>query len=531
MLKIHGEWHASEVTKLLSSAAKQRCWQSVFGILEELVTKRLRGNIIIYNAAANALGKGSKWRLSLFMLCEAARKGCVANEISQNLLLSALERAACWTRGIELLGASSNAISFNTALKGCAKGWLKALEVFTTMRLSGSEPDAFTFSALAQTHSWLMACYFLDQAGSQANLVTYSAAMSACQGSAQWQQAMILFSRLLSKGLLPNVISYSAAVSACEKGGQWQRALALFAEMPRFELYPDAVACGAALRACEVGLQWQLILDLLKGMQGLMLKPDSVCFTSAIATCSKAGQWDEILKLVESMLDLEVKDFSIARYEHSSQAGSTLDCFKHSVLVMLMKLFTSSSESLTYIDTHAGIGLYDPTMQRGIKRLQEEPVASSLDGYLRAESAHGKYLGSPLLAARWLRPQDKAMFFELSKDASEKLKENMKEHCRALDAELREEDSYWHLVHRSSNDRAFILIDPPYDPYETYMAWNFFLLRSLYEKWPRSTLILWPLGLLRSFCRPSELLIFTSSQFKSRGFGVQHATRIPIEAY
>ena len=39
MLEIHGEWHASEVTKLLSSAAKQRCWQSVFGILEELVTE------------------------------------------------------------------------------------------------------------------------------------------------------------------------------------------------------------------------------------------------------------------------------------------------------------------------------------------------------------------------------------------------------------------------------------------------------------------------------------------------------------
>ena len=491
------DWHASEVTKLLSNAARKRQWQQVHVILEELREKRLRGNIIIYNAAVNAFGKAFQWHLGLLMLSSAAQKGCAATQVSRNGLLSAMERAACWSRGLHLLGGSSNAISFNTALSSCVGRWRKALEVFSTMT-QRLEPDAFTFSALAQMQGeWPLAVHFLDQAGLQANLVTYSATISACQREAQWEQALILFSRMLRKGLLPNVISCSAAVSACEKGCQWQRSLALFKEMPSFELYPDAVACGAALRACEVGLQWELILDFLENMATLKLKPDSVCFTSAIATCSKAQQWDEILTLVGSMVDLEVKDFSIARYEHSSQAGSTLDCFKHSVLVMLFELLSSSSESLTYIDTHAGIGLYDLTMQRGIRLLQEErvPLPSALQGYLRAELAHGKYLGSPLLAARWLRPQDKAIFFELSKGASEKLKENMEEHCLNVDAELRQEDSYWHLVHRSSNDRTLVLIDPPYDPYETYMAWNLFLLLSLYEKWPRSTLILWPLGL------------------------------------
>ena len=34
-------------------------------------------------------------------------------------------------------------------------------------------------------------------------------------------------------------------------------------------------------------------------------------------------------------------------------------------------------------------------------------------------------------------------------------------------------------------------MDPPYDPYETYMAWNLFLLQHFYEKWPQSCVLLW----------------------------------------
>ena len=34
-------------------------------------------------------------------------------------------------------------------------------------------------------------------------------------------------------------------------------------------------------------------------------------------------------------------------------------------------------------------------------------------------------------------------------------------------------------------------MDPPYDPYETYTAWNLFLLQHFYEKWPQSCVLLW----------------------------------------
>ena len=51
--------------------------------------------------------------------------------------------------------------------------------------------------------------------------------------------------------LEPNVVSYSAAISACEKGKQWEQALNLLQEMARSQLEPDVIIYNSATTACE----------------------------------------------------------------------------------------------------------------------------------------------------------------------------------------------------------------------------------------------------------------------------------------
>merc|ERR1719468_741744 len=47
-------------------------------------------------------------------------------------------------------------------------------------------------------------------------------------------------------------------------------------------------------------------------------------------------------------------------YNHSRQAGSVADCFKHVVLIVLFRLLLREGKPpLTYVDTHAGGGVYD----------------------------------------------------------------------------------------------------------------------------------------------------------------------------
>ena len=55
------------------------------------------------------------------------------------------------------------------------------------------------------------------------------------------QQALHLLQELQLRGLLPNVITYSAAISACEKGQRPQEALQLLQELQLRGLLPDVM--------------------------------------------------------------------------------------------------------------------------------------------------------------------------------------------------------------------------------------------------------------------------------------------------
>ena len=64
--------------------------------------------------------------------------------------------------------------------------------------------------------------------GLQANVTTYSAAVSACEKDKQWARALELLREKCSHGLPADGITYSATVNAREKVKQWQCAWVLF---------------------------------------------------------------------------------------------------------------------------------------------------------------------------------------------------------------------------------------------------------------------------------------------------------------
>ena len=48
--------------------------------------------------------------------------------------------------------------------------------------------------------------------------------------------------------------------------------------------------------------------------------------------------------------------FTIAAYDHAVQAGSSVDCFKHIVLICLLQRMVRDGDPFLLIDTHAGRG-------------------------------------------------------------------------------------------------------------------------------------------------------------------------------
>ena len=67
--------------------------------------------------------------------------------------------------------------------------------------------------------------------GLKPNVITYNAAISACEKGNKPHQALHLLQELQLRGLLPDVITYSAAISACKEGPKPQQALHLLQEL------------------------------------------------------------------------------------------------------------------------------------------------------------------------------------------------------------------------------------------------------------------------------------------------------------
>jgi 23S rRNA (adenine2030-N6)-methyltransferase len=103
-------------------------------------------------------------------------------------------------------------------------------------------------------------------------------------------------------------------------------------------------------------------------------------------------------------------------YRHAFHAGNFADCFKHALLVWMVRALTRKAAPIHVLDTHAGLGRYDledvPAQRTGewrdgIGRLlaaahPPEPLAD----YLRLVRELGLYPGSPALIRALLLPGD-----------------------------------------------------------------------------------------------------------------------------
>jgi len=107
-------------------------------------------------------------------------------------------------------------------------------------------------------------------------------------------------------------------------------------------------------------------------------------------------------------------------YQHGYHAGNAADVFKHALLAWMLDYLTQKDKPLSYVETHAGRGLYDLSGAQAVKTGEAAAGLGRLEGrfpadhpYLRVlakvRGAYGRqfYPGSPLIAALMLRPDDR----------------------------------------------------------------------------------------------------------------------------
>ncbi|SHH83633.1 23S rRNA (adenine(2030)-N(6))-methyltransferase RlmJ [Marivita hallyeonensis] len=182
-------------------------------------------------------------------------------------------------------------------------------------------------------------------------------------------------------------------------------------------------------------------------------------------------------------------------YQHLYHAGNAADVHKHALLAVALDYLTRKDKPLTYIETHAGRGLYDLTAPEALKTNEAAQGIARLRAhfapdhpYRRALDAHDRYPGSPAIAGALLRPQDTLHLAELHPQEYTALRDNLagpNVHVYRQDG-LELAQSLCPPTPR----RGLMLVDPSYEVKAEYAAlpkW----LAAITRKWNVGTVMIW----------------------------------------
>lgn len=192
-------------------------------------------------------------------------------------------------------------------------------------------------------------------------------------------------------------------------------------------------------------------------------------------------------------------------YRHAFHAGNFADVLKHSVLSLVLDYMLNKNKGFSYIDSHAGAGMYqltDSSAQKtgeyldGIAKLwQRNDLPEELAQYV--EYIHDLnpdydlkiYPGSPSIAESFLRRQDAAFLYDLHPTDHRLLSELFE---RKRKVQVHKGDGYKSLKAHlpPATRRGVVLIDPPYELKTDYQDAVSAIVKG-YKQFNSGTYILW----------------------------------------
>lgn len=188
-------------------------------------------------------------------------------------------------------------------------------------------------------------------------------------------------------------------------------------------------------------------------------------------------------------------------YQHLYHAGNLADVQKHATLAWVLDYLTRKDKPLSYIETHAGRGVYDLAAPEAVKTGEAAAGIALVEGWFpkdhpyrqrleEARAAYGPqaYPGSPLIAALGLRETDTLHLAELHPQEHAQLKAVAKD----WGAHVHQQDGFELALALTppTPRRGLMLIDPSYEVKADYDAIPRHMA-NIHRKWNVGILILW----------------------------------------
>ena len=157
-------------------------------------------------------------------------------------------------------------------------------------------------NASSKAHNWEASFKLLDdalEAGCPVNVVSFGAALAACDRGSFWQHALRLFGRLA----VPNNITWNAVISACGRAKRWEHACGLLEQMTESQFQPDIITFNSTMRslggAGSSTSRWQLGLALHGQLLTKQLLPSPTTYSTLTKLCAQGNAWHVALLVLQ----------------------------------------------------------------------------------------------------------------------------------------------------------------------------------------------------------------------------------------
>eukprot|EP00439_Symbiodinium_sp_Y106_P066873 s250_g10.t6 len=159
-------------------------------------------------------------------------------------------------------------------------------------------------SACERSTAWIQALSTVSAISSDAtspSVVTWTCCMSACSRKKSWLGALELLRGVRTGAVEISVVTCNIVTTACERGHQWQLAVASTTCMAEHGFLEDSVACNAALSACNCLVLWGKALALLAGAGGKSIRLTEISYNTAEDVAGAAGRWQPSLQILQEL--------------------------------------------------------------------------------------------------------------------------------------------------------------------------------------------------------------------------------------
>jgi len=188
-------------------------------------------------------------------------------------------------------------------------------------------------------------------------------------------------------------------------------------------------------------------------------------------------------------------------YQHHYHAGNLADVHKHALLAWMLDYLTQKDKPVSYIETHAGRGLYDLGAAEALKTGEAAGGIAVAQAWFapdhpyrrrlaEARAAHGPqaYPGSPMIAALGLRDGDVLHLADLHPQEHAALQT----HLGPWGAHLHRRDGFEMAlaVCPPTPRRGLMLIDPSWEVKADYDRMPM-LIGQIARKWNVGVIALW----------------------------------------